>query len=539
MARYLTLNEFVKYCGDLNVKTDSHELEHYEMAGVMLPVARLVYPHEYVIEKTLSSLGIVTELPDLAKWPVLQRLFEKSRIFPEQYAYLPDEELIEPFDRELGHNFYLTKPTPDAYKPWRDYVVMVPYPDGHQLSVSIVEHYYSHWQVHQIHCLQQYPDLYRNRILLDQFSSEVKQRIFHPRAPDPKTLREFNGLAHLFDTLSFWITVYDRETSRTFALVPQKHQVKHLDVSEHLAYKNRVTDEAKMIESRFGVTVEQLYRFLFDLIEQDIRYRADERYKLSDELRSDIVSLTRLIGALSGHGWDEIAHKLGESSFWIERHFRHIDIAIQERDEAHDLLIYYAQNYAAALSEVHIPNHVRAFTESEIDELLDYCERMGLSVLMTSLCGMVATDEDIEVKFRRVTLYTNLKNVLTALECLLRSFPIQGTGSALSGILTGVMKSEGWWKQFAQRQQQNLTRADNTKEFFDNLSTLLNDHDLLASEDTYWVRTFLIAVLARNFSVHNYPNADQYYGELFGEMTRSAIYAILYSWKLARSAGWV
>lgn len=537
--RYLTLDEFIKYCGDLNLKTDSHELEHYEMTSVLLPTARVVYPDDYVTQKAYLKHGDAIEPIRLEKWPELQRLFEKPRIFPEQYANLPDAELIDPFDREFGHNSYLTVPTMDTYKHWKDYTVLVTYPNGHQYYAPTVKHYYSHWQVYQLNYLQGYPDLYINRILLDNISAEDKQRIHRPSSPDLNTLRDFDGMARLFDMLSFWITMYDRECNRTFALVPQKHHVKSLDETQHVAYTNRVINEAKLVESRYVVTGGQLYHFLSRLLGQDIRYRKDERFKLSDELRGDIGSLTQLIGALCGYSWDGIASKLAESyPYWTVRHLRHIDTATQERDEAHDLLIHYSRNYVAALSEVHIADHVRAFLDSEIDELLDYCEHNGLSILMTALRGMVATDEDAEVEFRHVALYTNLKNLLTALECLLGSFPIQRTGKGLAEFIPCVLKNESWWTLFAKRQQQGLTKAKNEKEFFNNLSTLLNDQDLLASEDTYWARTFLIAVLTRNFSAHNYPEADEYYGELFGEMLRAAVYSILYSWQHAKRAGW-
>jgi hypothetical protein len=403
-----------------------------------------------------------------------------------------------------------------------------------------VEHYYSYWQVHQLHYLQHFPDLYKNLSLLNHLTDEVKQHIHRPWSPDAQALRDFEGQAQLFNALSFWITVYDRELERTFALVPEKHNMKRLSEIEHVAYKSRIAQDAKMVANRFGVTEVQLFSFLSELIDRDRQYRSNEHYKLSEEIRDDIASVAHLVGALTGYDWDQIAQELGrKSSYWNERDFRHIDPVAQERDEAYDLLKYFAKGYATTLSELHVPNPKRFFLESDLNEMLDYCDRQGLSVLMTSLSGMSSTEEEMEVKFRHVTVHTNIKNTLTALECLLRGFPIQVSGPSLATAINAVMTSESWWGAFAQRQSKGLTRAETSNEFFRNLSTILNDQTLLLSEDTYWARTFLVTVLSRNFSIHNFPDEDQYYGESIDEMLRATVYAILYSWQLGRNTGWV
>jgi hypothetical protein len=51
--RYLTAQEFSSYCSKLNVKLSAfnRELELYEKDGVLTPVARIVMPEEYLIER--------------------------------------------------------------------------------------------------------------------------------------------------------------------------------------------------------------------------------------------------------------------------------------------------------------------------------------------------------------------------------------------------------------------------------------------------------------------------------------------------------
>jgi len=541
--RYLTANDFVGYCKEINVKTDNRELEYYEKAGIMLPVARVVYPEDYVILRTLWPLGAADEPPRPELWPELYRLFDKRRVVPEQYADLTDDELIDSFDRELGKNPYLIRPTPEAYKPWNSYTISIPYRDGQQLTGSTADHYYSYWQVHQIYYIQKYPDLYKNKILLDRISDEVKQSIFRPWPPEQEALREFEGKARLFDALSFWITMYDREQKRTFALVPEEHQVKHLDASQLQAYRDRLTTEAGLVQERYSANTDSLYKFLYQLIELYDDYQVDERFKLSEELRNDVVYQAQLIGALTGAEWEKISEELGRRyTSRTKKHFRHLDILTKERDEAHEILTHFAEKYKDVLGELKIPSSTYAHSPSEINELLDYCEREGLSVLLTALSGMVATEDDYAEKFRRVARYTNLKNVLTALEFLLKDFitkhhlPVANSG--LNAAIESVMKNEtGWVSLFTSKK--NFTRADDSAEFFTQLNHLVHDADLVRSEDTYWARAFLIASLARNLTVHEYPDGDWFYGELFGEMLRAAIYVVLYSWQVAKRESWV
>src|SRR5688572_26192313 len=101
-VRYLTVDEFIRYCENLNVETDLQELEYYEKIGIMLPIARVIFPEEYIKQRTLWLRGVNKEQPKEDKWPGLERLFDKRRVFPKDYAHLTDEELIDSFDREIG-----------------------------------------------------------------------------------------------------------------------------------------------------------------------------------------------------------------------------------------------------------------------------------------------------------------------------------------------------------------------------------------------------------------------------------------------------
>lgn len=543
-VRYLQADEFIKYCAELKVETDLSELEHYEKTAIMLPLARIIYPEEYIKLRTLWYRGVIEKLPKDDKWPDLQRLFDKKRVLPHDYANLSDEELIDSFDREMGTNLYLVRPTADNYRPWESYEISIPYGEGLKSAEKTAVHYFGYWQVHQLYYIQQYPDLHKNKTLLDHIPDEVKNRIHRPLSPNPDTLREFKGLATMFDLLSFWITIYERERRRTFALIPPQHHVKHLEEKQYHAYLDRLKSEAEFILLRYGKSVEELYKFMYQLLELQSDYQKKEKYKLAEEIRNDIVSLSHLIELLTDSEWDDVADELGRRfTFWTRQKFRYLDLLVKEKDEAREMLIDVAKKYKEVLKTHNISSENFNFSVREIDNLLDYCKRQNYTVLFTSLSGMTATEEEYAEKFRPVTRYTNLKNALTALEFIMRDFALRTGGTkgrlTLSAVIEALMKNEVWFSLYEQKYRKQLTSAKNEEEFFLHLNQLLHDPDLVQTEEAFWARVFLIASLARNLTAHDFPKEDWFYGELYGEMLEAGIYAILYSWHKAKEYGWV
>ena len=161
---------------------------------------------------------------------------------------------------------------------------------------------------------------------------------------------------------------------------------------------------------------------------------------------------------------------------------------------------------------------------------------------------MVAVgDEEYRRNFRRVQRYTNLKNIFNSYEYFLKDLAAKGGQNIGRGTLTEivrtVMRQEQWFGFFTSSGSdatgKSLLSANSTTDFLNNLDTLLNDGNLMNSEDGYWARNFLVTCLARNMTVHSYPTEDSYYGDLFGPMLDSAIVATFYTWKFAQKNGWI
>ncbi len=541
--RFAEVDHFIGYCRDLNIKTNQRELEHYERIGAMLPVVRVVYPDEYVIQRDQSQWNGVINGDTIAQWPALARLSERVGLFPIGYEGLTDEELIHCYDREMeaGDNLYLKQPASDDFQPWSEYRVTVPDGRGNDIKRPTAKHYYSYWQVHQLFWIQQYQDLYKNARLIERIPEDDPERRFRPWAPKNERLVDFDDKRRSFNALSFWVTVYGQERSRTFAGIAETNGIRRLDDVQANAHRTRLATLAGQVTERFQLTPEGFYSFLHKLIALMEDYERKERYKLAEALKRDIFAWEDLLMLTTGETRDEVAEELGRVSIYDKRTFRNLDIATKEHEYALDFLNHASKGCANDLG--HLGDSQWSFTDADAHDLLDYCEQAGLGLFMTALSGMVAIgDEEYRRNFRRVQKYTNLKNVLNSYEYMLKTIAQQAGvivgKETLTPLVDKVMVNEAWYKLFDAKKQQGILNGQNTQEFLTNLGALLTDNQLNGSPQGYWARKFLVMCLARNVTVHSFPNEDSYYGDLFGPMLDAAIIATFYTWRLAKTKGW-
>ena len=397
-------------------------------------------------------------------------------------------------------------------------------------------YFYSCWQVHQLYYIQRFPDLYRNAWLIEFIPEDHPSKGFHPWSPPVERLADFEGKRNRFDALSFWSTVYRRERDRTFAVVSPVGTMRRLDQDQAAEHRDRLLFWAKHTMGHFGLTVDDLYRFVRELVELHEDYKDAERYRLADALTQDIFACEHLLLVLTCEHRELVSDRLGSN----RQAFRHLSPVTKERDYAQRQLGWAAQSCARKLEAVGCSDW--SFAETDADALLDYCQRQGLGLVATAFSGLIAVgDEEYRQKSRRVLQYTNLKNLLTAYEYLLKSLAAKG-GGTLTQVVGEVMKNESWFGLFKSgRRDLNgnyLLSGKSTQKFLGNLDVILGDDRLDESAGGYWARQFLIACLARNMTVHFYPNEDRYYGDLFGPMLDAVTVAMLYTWKMAAREGW-
>lgn len=501
--RFIEAGQFESYCRGLNVHLDLHELERRERSGAMLPMMRVVYPAEYAEQKIRGPRPL-----DMSQWPEIQSLSDPARRGPDDFRSMPDEEMIHPFDREIGRNSLLARPIVGNFQPWCIY------------PRFSVEHYYSYWQVHRLYALKHMPA-----------NLDWEQ----------------------FEWLSFWVTMYRRERMRTVAMATEPGSYADfgnspvaLTKQSSSAYRRRLKKHAKHVQERFGIGTELCYDFLLQLINAYEDYQHDERYRLAKEIQKDILNLAEFISLNTGENWAEIADRIAIHGIWCKDALRSLQTSTRERDAAKRVLtgVRFVDEIRRGANE---KSDEEIKKEIEVDTLLDYCEK-HVSLLITALSGMQATgDQEFQEKDRAVIKYTNLKNILTSFEYLTKKIKKAArikSGDSLRLMILALMEKESkmekesWVAEFEKNQR--MTYGSVKK-----LRKLVADTAL-----DYTAKNFLIACAGRNFVVHNFPEQfefgdgeiprqSDFYGDLFGEILNAARYAILYTWRKARKENWV
>ena len=358
---------------------------------------------------------------------------------------------------------------------------------GEMLPVARVDFpQYDYWQVHQLYSVQQ--ALRKNEA--PQYLA-LEDRSRYSLDSTRYTADIDADMRSNFDALSFWITMYRREGQRTFANVP--NGVNRLDSSRD-AYLERLRNHADAVVNRFGLGRDGLYRFLYRLVELYESYRKIERYKLADALSQDVFDLQRLIEIRLCDDFDRISDELrGEK--WSVRGFkyrdaattfRHLDISVKERDYACDLITRVSAQSSSDLEKFGCQDW--SFTSEDADALLGYCEQEGLGLLLTALGGMSAVgEEEYRHNFRRVQMYTNLKNALTSYEYLLKSLGEKANldigGKDLRRSINATMRKQSWFALYNKKVKSGLVRIKSEDEFFCNLEKLQKGCELQQTKD--------------------------------------------------------
>lgn len=442
----------------------------------------------YVQEDKIVPVAVVCRPadPNSRQRNAKSRLDERDRPMLESYRGMPDREIVHAFDRQMETNILIGSPLLGKGQVLKDLVLLGP-----------TCRYYSYWQVNKVYEL-------RNNTVLDK--------------PDIKS----------YNWLSYWIEMEIRERQRTFAKVlpmdGQHDGARILSGQAFNDYQKCRQENARKVQSLFELTSRDSYRVLRQLVDTYQDYVRNERYLLAKQIRRDALNLSELMRLNWDIDFDEISEELGKHSTpWHMMKFRSFKIATKGRDAAKRVIM-----------------GKRLMDEIEVDALLDYCQE-HVSLLITALSGMeVSGDQD-----RAVIKYTNLKNILTSFEYLMKrikearnkKYPkkdwIKGKNT-LEPMIVALMKGEPWIEQFK-----------SPGGSVESLNKLIADTNL-----DYTAKDFLIACAGRNYTVHNFPEEfeiggdqipkqSEFYGDLFEEILRAAKRAILYTWRKARTEKWV
>jgi hypothetical protein len=542
--RYLKVNEFIRYCKEVNIEVDKKELEYYESRGIMLPTARVVLPEEYILQKHTSSDGEETPSRD---WLDIDRLYDRPLYVDADYATLTDNELMDSFDRAFGQSDYLIRPQVGDYQPWKSYETRIV--NALWQQVSRAKHYYSYWQVHQLSLIQKFPNLYRNRWLIKYLPQEEREKARRAYPLNEEFFRTFRGNALFYDALSCFVTMHYRELRRTFATIPERHQIRRLTEAEHQDLLKRLAQHAHAVVARYGLVEADLIGFLSYLVNLHREYEKAERSKLDRELRKDIFSQAQLITHVTGKEWEAIGEALAiNTPLGTRSAFLALDEWTKTKRRAGMTLEWAVDEHSKNLVASGISTPTYMFSDSDAEEIIRFCVDADLTLLIETLAELTAVgEEEREAKFGRDAKYQSVRNLTTAFEYLMKEIDEKGPRllsvrpgrfpGFLTIVKTMMQKETSWIAVFSA--SEHLTRGGTVSVFEANLATLRTGFHVHSSEPHFVARCFLIACLARNVSIHFFPHEDWFYGELFSEMSQATVYALLYTWRIAKKSGWV
>lgn len=306
----------------------NRELELYEREGILLPVARVIKPKNYINRQNLLDKGFEPSEETVADWRELDKLFYGI----DSSEYEDELKSWNSFDMAFKHkNKFLLKPKAEQYKPWKTYRTLIEPAQGESYLADTATHYYHAWQVHQIYFIQNYyPLLAKHNWVLQNIKDEAKKTASYLLPKDKNALLSFFGNAKLFDALSFYTELYQNEQYRTFESIPENDGIKRLNDEQFSRYNEELIKHAHLVANKFQLDVDKLYEFLRYTLDLHTKYESKEKYKLADELEEDIIFLSRLISGLTGKGFIDVEQELGRiSPYWTKEKFRHFDKAIQ------------------------------------------------------------------------------------------------------------------------------------------------------------------------------------------------------------------
>lgn len=542
--RYFEVDRFIDYCKKLKIETSKNELEYYEKHGLMLPVARTIFPVEYVqlVSHKLTQ-SVYEEL--LKKWPEIYRLEDRRFEIPDDFINCTGTDFIEAFDKEFDENPYLFKPTVETFKPWDSYKIIVKNEYGQDIQDSIAIPFYAYWQVHQLYCIRSRTKLHLYRSLIKHLDDErIKSWLTLP-LENPTPFKEFLGKSKGYDALSFFRRLNNLERERTFTSIPEKDGIKTLTEEQFKQYKDRLQAHAQFVANRYSIDEDRLYKFLIELLELKSDYERVEKVRLAYEIEKDVWMQANFIMHFTGNDWKQIGEKLGKrTDNFVKRDFLHLDSTTKIYDVASDVLLDSIRELNQELATITASsNHIH---ETSAQEILEFCDKNDLDILPTTLDEMriqisvddVPPGEEMR-KYRKTTRHTNLKNLATSFEYFLKAITKNKLPTVKSTELTPlvqeIMDKGPLLTEFNKMIGQGYHQWRNSQTFFVNLSNLKQ----LTTIEEFQARNFIISIAARNFSSHTFTSDDRVYGDYMGLMINSIIYSIFYFWSKAKCEHWV
>jgi hypothetical protein len=515
--RYIESQRFIAYCRSTRADPDlaSHHLELYEKEGLLLPVARVISPSEYIILR--QAQFSVEGDPGVAipRWEELEKLLYGSS----------HDELLHKFDSEFNRqNRYLINPAKMGFQAWDSYRVEVQSSTGETYLTENANHYFHYWQIYQVYEIQhKFPIFSKYHSLYEAVKEKMPTwwaQNYHPGTPNH--LIDLYGYYQRFDALSFFTTIYANEQVKTYLLPGGK--IRSLDENEFKAYLARQNEHAEFVVNQFGLEdrIDSLYEFLRYLLELQSDFRRQEKMQLVKEVEKDLLHLVTFIFFLTGQKFDQIGRTLKPlTDFGMQQQFRHLDKFLLVQDEVQEVFQYLLKEYDRLF-----PNY--SLSTQELDQLVNFFFSKPLFIFPYAVYEIQENLNDTRL-FPRTSLYISLSNLAVGFESFLRTLV---TGDVLYNLIGNLYRGDpaqknAWLDQF-NAYVQNHGGAGTVARLYD----VVTDPRL-----NEIARMFLASYYARNFVMHEYTEDSEFFDQVFSKVYTSICYGLFYVWHFALRQG--
>lgn len=534
--RFLSAEDFSRWCKELNISLEGSELEFYEQAHLIMPVAWVLMPTayaEYVNNRRFSN----TDEAEPPEWEPLDHLLHPP--FDEKTTW-DDDMRLHRFDRasELN-NPYLRHTDPASVGPWEDFDIGHYGKHSYRYSVGVASPYYHSWQAYQVYLVQRTLErqVHWTSLLMRYLESGKPDEIEIPLrlSANGRWTRTFQQWLKYFDALSFYAAVVENEEIRTFEAGPLIAGVRHIEGQEFQDYEQRIVTHAKETVDRYQLEPSQLLQFMVDMLNLHNEMQEAERGKLSDALTEDLRHLREMIRYVTDKTVEEIEDEIGRlGGWWIKKSFRHLHPATELVDDAKEWLNSAREDYNKLFPSMSV-------SEQELKKLVQFMLEEGLFVIPYTVSTMENAYNDTKA-FIQIATYIGMKNLATGVEDLLRAIALRRPGktkplNTLEPVLNAVFPAT-WinnWKN--ERTRLSTLTPKGPADFAKVLDAAAKDSVLAKRPD---LRIFLILYWARNLTGHYLSlDNDLYFSDLCREILQAIFDSLLYSWAYARSQKWV
>ena len=430
--RFIDSKQFVAYCRQIKADPNlqSSDLEFYEKENMLLPVARIVQPQEYVILRRKQYDPGGDPGVSIPGWEKLEKLlFGASNI-----------DLWNKFDWEFeNNNEYLIRPSRASYRAWDSYKVEVSGASGGKFFAGNVNHYYHYWQVYQVYEIQsKYPIFSKYRAAFEVLEKYDPNKGYFYYPGDPNHIVDFYGYYSFFDALSFFIEFRANEDAETFFL--PNGRIRRLSDDDIKKYKLRLKGHAEFVIRRFQLSTDDLYKFLGYLLTLQSQYQDHEKIMLSKEIEKDLVNLFWFLSYASGQSFEDVQAGLNQK----QKQFRHLDKSLLVRDQTSEVFNYHIKQYNKLFPSSRL-------SDQELEQLLDFLFSNSLFIFPYAVHEI---DKNLNEgkPFPQTSLYVSLSNLSVGFESFLKIVGVTkltAQSKKLYHYIRDLFHDERtWWNQF-------------------------------------------------------------------------------------------